>query len=161
MTELTPSQRQSMIAAGGCVHTPNPFVGCDTCERPPITVPTEGVIAYSFVAQTIDGTVITRSDSPSVEDLPLETVRQLVILTDSPRIPRVIVCCDPDKGERVFRFRRNIQKMSAIADDGPMKVKSRLQVEVIEIRDLGTGKATRLYLHPTLGPIFSSQDHYW
>ena len=75
MTELTPAQRQSLIMAGGCEHTPDPFKGCDTCSRPPITVPEERVVAYSFIAQTMDGTTIVKADSPSVEDLPLEVVK--------------------------------------------------------------------------------------
>jgi len=153
---FTADQRDALIAAGGCAHTPNPFIACDTCSRPPITGAHGSVVAYGFVAETMDGGVISKADAPSVTHLPLDVVRRLVVLTDDPRIPRVTLEVDPDKGERLFRFRRNIKRMSA----GSGALQASLVVEVLEVRN-ADGWAVRLYLHPFQGPILSTRDLYF
>lgn len=148
---------QALLAAGGCVHTLNPFQACDTCQRPPIGGRHDKVIAYGFVAETMDGTIITKSDRPSVSHLPLETVRKLVVFTDNPRIPRITLVVEPDRGERLFRFQRHALRIGLHAgQDG-----SSTTVEVLEVRHLDTGRALRLYLHPVEGPILSTQDLYF
>lgn len=153
---LTPAQRDALIAAGGCAHTPNPFQACDTCARPPIAGNHGAVVAYGFVAETVDGGVLVKADHPSVSHLPLDVVRRLVVLTDDPRIPRVTLDVDPDKGERLFRFRRNISRVAA----GTGVAQGSLVVEVLEIRN-ADGWAMRLYLHPFQGPILSTRDLYF
>lgn len=163
---LTDAQRDALIAAGGCVHTPNPFVCCDTCDRPPITGPHGSIIAYGFAAETMDGTVLAKADHPSVSHLPLDVVRRLVVLTNDPRNPRITLDVDPDKGERLFRFSRKIRRIAArgavdangsVAKGGPAES---LDVEVLEVRN-GDGFAVRLYLHPFQGPILSTRDLYF
>lgn len=154
--EFSPAAREALIAAGGCAHTPNPFKGCDTCSRPPIRVPTEGATAYGFVAEMADGTVIAKADAPSVDHLPLEAVRGLVVLTDDPRIPRITLDVDPEKGERLYRFARRASRIAA----GAGGIASSLTVQVLEVR-LANGQAVRLYLHPTQGPILSTRDLYF
>lgn len=163
--QLTADQRDALLAAGGCVHTLNPFQACDTCGRPPITGTHGAVVAYGFVAETMDGTVLAKADHPSVEHLPLEVVRRLVVLTDDPRIPRITLDVDPDKGERLFRFRRNIRRVAARAvigaDGNPAsQSQSSLAIEVLEVRN-GDGWGVRLYLHPFQGPILSTRDLYF
>lgn len=157
---LTESQRSLLIQAGGCVHTPSPFDACDTCERPPITVPSEKVVAYSFVAQTMDGMVITKTDNPSVESLPLEVVKTLIVTTSDPRIPRITLVVDPDKGERLFRFSRHMNRMGAVGSP-TVGITARLTVEVLEVRFLEDNRFLRLYLHPLQGPILSTRDIYF
>jgi|HubBroStandDraft_6_1064221.scaffolds.fasta_scaffold360637_2 hypothetical protein len=158
-TSLTPGQNDALIAAGGCVHTPNPFKGCDTCARPPIGGNFGATTAYGFVAELMNGDTIVRADAPSVDHLPLDVVRRLIVVTDDPRIPRVVLQVDPDKGERLFRFSRHIKRVAS--GDGPNgAAKASLKVEVIEVR-YDDGKAVRLYLHPFQGPILSTQDLYF
>lgn len=150
------SQKDALIAAGGCAHTPNPFAKCDTCQRPSIGGMHGAVVSYGFVAETIDGGLITKADSPSVTNLPLDKVKRLIVLTDDPRVPRVTLEVDPDKGERLFRFRRNIQRTAA----GSGLMQGSLAVEVLEVRN-AEGWAVRLYLHPFQGPILSTKDLYF
>lgn len=153
---FTDAQRDALIAAGGCLHTPNPFWACDTCQRPPIGGTQGAVVAYGFVAETLDGTLIPQADAPSVSHLPLDIVRKLVVLTADPRVPRVTLVVDPDKGERLFRFRRNLRRTSAQTGAAVAE----LSVEVLEVRN-ADGWAVRLYLHPFQGPILSTQDLYF
>jgi hypothetical protein len=153
---VTDAQRDALIAAGGCKHTPNPFIVCDVCGRPPITGTHGAVVSYGFVAETMDGTVLAKADHPSIEHLPLDVVRRLVVLTDDPRVPRVTLDVDPDKGERLFRFRRNIRRVAA----GSGAQVAALAVEVLEVRN-GDGWGVRLYLHPFQGPILSTRDLYF
>lgn len=154
---LTPAQRDALIAAGGCPHMPNPFTGCDTCGRPPIGGNFGAVVAYGFVAETVDGGIIAKADAPSVDHLPLAAVSRLIVLTDDPRVPRVVLQVDPTKGERLYRFRRNIQRTNA---GGAPVIQAQLSVEVLEVRN-ADGWAVRLYLHPFQGPILSTQDLYF
>jgi hypothetical protein len=150
--------RDALLAAGGCVHTINPYLPCDTCNRPVMGgLPADGaVVAYGFVAQTLDGQTITKADAPSVDHLPLEQVKSLIVLTSDPRTPRVTLVVDPKKGERVYRFRRNCARVAA----GTGNVQGKLAVEVLEVRN-AEGFALRLYLHPFQGPILSTQDLYF
>jgi hypothetical protein len=152
-----PAQLDALVAAGGCVHTPNPFSACDTCGRTSIVGANHGaVVSYGFVAETMDGTVLTKADHPSVTHLPLDVVKRLVVLTDDPRVPRVTLDVDPDKGERLFRFRRNCSRVAV----GSGKHQGSLVVEVLEVRN-ADGWAVRLYLHPFQGPILSTRDLYF
>lgn len=155
--QLTADQTDALIAAGGCKHTINPFQACDTCGRPAVGGTHGAVVAYGFVAETLDGTLITKADAPSVDHLPLDVVRRLIVLTDDPRIPRVTLEVDPDKGERVFRFRRNLRRVAA---SGQGQALAALSIEVLEVRN-GDGWAVRLYLHPFQGPILSTRDLYF
>lgn len=157
--ELTQLQREALIAAGGCVHTPNPFSACDTCSRPAMGGSASAVVAYGFVAQTVDGGIITQADSPSVSHLPLDVVRRLIVVTDDPRIPRVTLEVDPDKGERLFRFRRVAHRMAS-SNGQAIQHTGQLVVEVLEVRN-ADGWAVRLYLHPLQGPILSTKDLYF
>ncbi len=154
--QLTDAQKDALIAAGGCAHTPNPFMACDTCQRPAMGGAHAATVAYGFVAETMDGTIIPKADSPSVEHLPLPVVRRLIVITDDPRIPRVTLQVNPDKGERLFRFRRTALKTTTGAD----KMTGSMVIEVLEVRN-GDGWAVRLYLHPVQGPILSTEDLYF
>ncbi len=154
---VTDSQREALIAAGGCGHVPNPFVACGACPRPAIAgAPNADPVAYGFVAETIDGTVIPQSDAPSVSHLPLDVVRKLVVLTTDPRVPRVTLVVDPEKGERLFRFRRVAKRVRS----STMQMIGSTVVDVFEVRN-ADGWALRLYLHPIDGPILSTQDIYF
>lgn len=157
---MTMPDVEVMLAAGGCRHTLNPFLGCDTCGRPPVGGRIDRVTALGFIAETIDGTLITEADAPSVKHLPLDVVRRLIVLTDNPRIPYCTIIVDPDKGERLFRFARSCTKMKADRE-GKLQPVGSLTVEVLEVRFLDTGHALRLYLHPLQGPILSTQDLYF
>lgn len=173
MTDVfTEAQREALIAAGGCPHTPNPFVMCDTCGRPSIASTHASVIGYSFVAETVDGGVIVNTPSDaqevkldgrsateraaSVSHLPLDAVRRLIVLTNNPRIPRVTIDVDPEKGERLFRFSRVAKKVSI----GDGRSVGDIRVECLEVAN-AEGFKVRLYLHPTLGPILSTKDLYF
>ena len=152
--------REALIAAGGCVHTPNPFMACDTCGRTKLGGLAGATVAYSFVAETVDGGLIHKADSPSVDHLPLDKVKTLVVLCDDPRIPRVTITVDPDQGDRCYRFRRTAMRLAARGTDANTPPKGSLIVEVLEIRR-HDGSAVRLYLHPTRCPILSTQDLYF
>lgn len=159
MTEqITAAQRDALIAAGGCPCTPNPFAHCDTCHRVAIGGAHSAVISYGWVAETIDGSTITRADAPSVEALPIDAVKRIVVLTDDPRIPRVTLDVQPEKGERLWRFRRTAKRADLTSGDG--RLVGSCVVEVLEVRN-ADGWAVRLYLHPQQGPIMSTRDLYF
>lgn len=159
------AQREALIAAGGCEHMPNPFLPCDACQRP-VVAADHGVVTTGFVAETMDGTVLVKADHPSVDCLPLEVVRRLVVLTSDPRIPRITLTCNPDKGERLYRFARQIRRLPAagvVGTNGGAAGRPSLsmRVEVVEVRGPDETWRVRLYLHPFQGPILSTEDLYF
>ncbi len=156
---IHPSQANAdaLVAAGGCTHTLDPFVACDTCGRPAIPGRAEGVVAYNFQAITIDGRVLDKRDVISFKNLPLDRVCQVKVLTDDPHIPTVTVNCDPRKGERLYMFTRHAVRTSM----GGMPT-SKTSVVVLEIRQQeDVDHFVRLYMHPQRGPILSTQDLYF
>lgn len=147
---------EGLIAAGGCWHTPDPFKACDTCGREAIPGKVSGAVAYDFLAETVDGNTFEKRDILSVKNLPLDRVCRLRIKTDDPRYPMVTIGCDPRKGERLMMFTRHAVRL---ATRGPAD--GRLSVLVVEVRRLQDDSFTRLYLHPTQGPILTTEDLYF
>lgn len=153
---MTGEQLEAVKVLGGCAHTPNPFQACDTCGRPAIAGKHDKTVAYNFMAETVDGTVITKKDVLSVSNLPLDRVAKLVVMTDDPRTPRVSLVVDPGKGERLYQFSRHAVRAGAGGG-----ARSAITVAVLEVRFLDSDRFVRLYLHPYQGPILSTQDLYF
>lgn len=154
---MNASVRAALIAAGGCEHTPEPHKGCDTCGRPPTALARrKQVIAYDWRATTVDGAVFDKKDVLSVANLPLDRVAKLEVQTDDITIPVVKVSCKPQEGERLYLFTRHCAHVGAGAVET-----ERVSVTVLEIRKQDSTSFVRLYLHPTQGPILSTEDLYF
>lgn len=157
---LPPQIVDALIAAGGCTHTPEPQKGCDTCGRPPAPwAKTAQVAAIDWSAEAVDGTVFDKKDLLSVSNIPPNTAARLHVITDNPRIPKVSIGCDPRKGERLHMFTRHSQHMQVSGQGGAQK----LSVLVLEVTkpNAQPGDFVRLYLHPKIGPILSTEDLYF
>jgi hypothetical protein len=150
---LTPDQVEAFKALGGCEHTPDPFAACDTCGRPKSLVKHDKVVAYDFEAETVDGTRILKRDVGSFDNLPKEALRRLTVMTDDKHAQRVTLMIDPEKGQTLRRFSRQIRRVSSQSG----RHISATTVEVLEV-GFDDDKWTRLYLHPLLGPILSTLD---
>ncbi len=157
MEVLTAGQLDALIAAGGCLHTPDPFKACDTCSRTAISAPTKAVTGYDFRAETVDGQVFDKRDVLSVMNLPLDRVCLLRVKTDDLRYPQVTIGCDPRKGERLLLFTRHAVQMAVNGG----QAQGRVSVLVVEVRRLHDDSFTRLYLHPERGPILTTEDLYF
>ncbi len=158
---MTPAQLDALKAAGGCDHTPDPFIPCIVCRRPSLA--SERVTAGEIIAwqaTTIDGGIISSTDRQSIDNIPFEVVEQLVVLTSDPRMPRVTLKLQPEKGERVRRFSRQIHRMHSTGEGGKLKPGMKMTVEVFEIAN-ANNERTRLYIHPIEGPFLSTKDLYW
>lgn len=149
----TPDQMEAFKALGGCEHTPDPFSACDTCGRKASLVRRDGVVSYDFEAEAVDGTRFYKKDIQSFANLPKDVIKKLTVLTDDKHNQRVTLLIDPTKGETLKRFSRQIRRVSIQTGDHVQA----LTVEVLEV-GFGDGRWTRLYLHPLLGPILSTQD---
>lgn len=154
--ELTPDQVEAFKALGGCEHNPDPFSACDTCGRKASLVRHDKVVAYNFEAEAIDGTKFYKKDVGSFDNLPKESIKRLTVMTDDKNNQRVSLLIDPTKGETIRRFSRQIRRVN-------VNTGHHLQALTVEVLEVGfpDGKWTRLYLHPLLGPILSTQDIFF
>lgn len=150
---LTPDQVEAFKALGGCEHTPDPFSACDTCGRKRSLVKHDKVVAYDFEAESVDGTRFYKKDVGSFDNLPKEALKRLTIMTDDPNNQRVTLMIDPEKGQTLRRFSRQIRRVTTSSGNHV----AALTIEVLEV-GFDNGQWTRLYLHPLLGPILSTLD---
>lgn len=156
--QIPPAVRDALIAAGGCTHTPDPTRGCDTCGRAPQPWSLKkGTIAYDWTAELVDdGQVMRKADLLSVSNLPLDKVARITVSTDSLQYPKIQICVDPRKGERLFFFTRHFEMYTG---DGQRKGRS--SMPVFEVRYIDQpDRFVRLYLHPLQGPVLSTEDLY-
>ncbi len=153
---LTPDQVEAFKTLGGCEHTPDPFSACDTCGRPKSLVKHDRVVTYDFEAEAVDGTKFYKQDVGSFDNLPKEALKRLTVMTDDPRTQRVTLMIDPEKGQTLRRFSRQMRRVEASTGQPT----SATTVEVLEV-GFDDGKWTRLYLHPLLGPILSTLDLFF
>ena len=153
---LQPQQLEALKTAGGCDHTPDPFRACDVCGRPAIPGRPSGFVAYNFQAVTIDGDILDKKDVISFLNLPLDRVCRVQVMTDSPQIPTIRLGCDPTKDERLLVFTRHTIRLGVGGVPG-----GKLSIVVLEVRRLRDGSFTRLYLHPDMGPILTTEDLYF
>lgn len=104
-----------------------------------------------FIAQLLDGRILTEADVPSVALLPLAEVVEISV--QSGESPPVMLRADVAAGERVHYFVRHTMPVG-----NPELAK--LSVPVYEIlKDEKT--LCRLYWHPEKGPLLTSQDLYF
>lgn len=105
-----------------------------------------------LIATLLDGSSI---ESETIEALPREQVVELLVTSEREGVPPLLIVADVAAGERVHRFTRNLIRM-----DGSGAEAGRTAVEVFELQKDGKLLA-RLYWHPDIGPVLSSQDLYF
>lgn len=164
---ISDAAKAALIAAGGCVHTPEPHKGCDTCGRPPVEWASNlGVAHHDFQARDVDGRIYTKQDVLSVANLPLDRVARLTVATDDPQVPHVRVGVNPTIGERLFMFTRHLITTPVRAmfggngDRALAEAGTKTSILVLEVRNDpdDPSRFVRLYLHPTMGLILSTED---
>lgn len=104
-----------------------------------------------FSALLIDGRVLTEEDYSSVSHLPLGEVTEFVIQVGG--CPPVQLKADVLNGERIHFFTRHV-----IPVGNPSL--ERVSVPVFEIQK-NEKMVCRLYWHPEVGPLLSTQDLYF
>lgn len=154
---LTAGQVDALIAAGGCLHTVDPFKACDTCGRAAVAAPSRAVTGFDFRAETVDGQVFDKRDVLSVMNLPLDKVCRIRVKTDDLRFPKITLGCDPRKGERLRVFTRHAVRSSVNGGSAT----ERISVLIIEVWRPIDDSFVRLYLHPQQGPILTTEDLYF
>lgn len=155
----------AFLEYGGCIHTPFPWKGCDTCGRVSAEWTKQiglQVVDTAWQAETIDGTKYEKQEILSLDNLPQDEkdkISKLHIATDNPFIPMLHALVDPRKGQRVRMFKKHFIKMGV----NNVNNSNKLSLFVIEILfdPKDEKNFIRLYLHPQLGPIISTEDLYF